>query len=210
MDKKAKVKQELPLKSISEKITYGENVTGMMGGDATFATIAALISAAADATTELETAKNAKDAAEAAAKAATDVQHTKEEEFDEAFTELGNGVDNIAKGDKTIIDKAGMDSFFPGKAAPVGEMPQVINLSASEGDGDGEIDLHWDKVKGASSYVIERATPNPSGFTFTGNSTKTSITIKSLTSGTKYWFKVAAIGSAGTGPFSDPATKIAP
>lgn len=29
-------------------------------------------------------------------------------------------------------------------------------------------------------------------------------------SGTKYWFRVAAIGTDGQGPWSDPATKIAP
>jgi hypothetical protein len=36
------------------------------------------------------------------------------------------------------------------------------------------------------------------------------MTVSNLTSGTKYWFKVAGLGSAGQGPWSDPATKIAP
>ena len=31
-----------------------------------------------------------------------------------------------------------------------------------------------------------------------------------LTSGTRYWFRVAAAGASGQGGWSDPATKIAP
>ena len=41
-------------------------------------------------------------------------------------------------------------------------------------------------------------------------STKSSTTVKNLTSGTKYWIRVAAFGAAGQGPWSDPATKVAP
>jgi len=40
-------------------------------------------------------------------------------------------------------------------------------------------------------------------------STKSSATLSGLTSGTKYWFRVAAIGAAGQGAWSDPATKMA-
>ena len=40
--------------------------------------------------------------------------------------------------------------------------------------------------------------------------TKSKTTVSGLTSGTKYWFRVAAVGTAGQGPWSDPATKLAP
>ena len=40
--------------------------------------------------------------------------------------------------------------------------------------------------------------------------TKSKATVTGLTSGTKYWFRVRAIGATGPGPWSDPATKIAP
>ena len=45
-----------------------------------------------------------------------------------------------------------------------------------------------------------------------GMDSKSSFTATGLTSGTKYWFRVAAVGS-GTGnqsPWSDPALKMAP
>lgn len=35
-------------------------------------------------------------------------------------------------------------------------------------------------------------------------------TISGLTSGVRYWFRVAAIGASGQSGWSDPATKIAP
>jgi hypothetical protein len=34
--------------------------------------------------------------------------------------------------------------------------------------------------------------------------------VKNLTSGQRYWFRVAAVGTEGPGPTSDPATRIAP
>ena len=42
-----------------------------------------------------------------------------------------------------------------------------------------------------------------------GFSTKSKFTVPGLTSGTKYWFRVAAIGTAGQAPWSDPATAMA-
>jgi len=37
-----------------------------------------------------------------------------------------------------------------------------------------------------------------------------SATVPGLTSGTRYWFRVAGVGTAGQGAWSDPATKVAP
>jgi hypothetical protein len=207
---KSKVKQELAKKSVAEKILYGIAVTTKMGGEAIFAPLAAIIASALAKTTALQTAKTAKDIAFATAKTTTDVQNTKVEDFDTVFTNLGNGVDAIAAGDKTTIDKAGMESFEPGKAASIGELGQVLSLALSVGDNDGELDGGWDKLKGAGSYVIQIATGTPDVFSFAASSTKSSVTISGLVSGTKYWIRVQGVGSAGPGPFSDPAYKVAP
>jgi len=43
-----------------------------------------------------------------------------------------------------------------------------------------------------------------------GTSTKSTTTIDGLTSGTRYWFRVAAVAALGQSGWSDPATKIAP
>ncbi|HEV7473405.1 MAG TPA: fibronectin type III domain-containing protein [Pyrinomonadaceae bacterium] len=41
-------------------------------------------------------------------------------------------------------------------------------------------------------------------------STKSSFTVTGLTPGTRYWFRVAAVGAGGQSGWSDPASKIAP
>ncbi|MEI6236400.1 MAG: fibronectin type III domain-containing protein [Planctomycetota bacterium] len=83
--------------------------------------------------------------------------------------------------------------------------------SAPSSDMDGTVDLTWDKVRGANSYMIQKS-PDPitgGSWTMGAISTKSSATLSGLTSGTKYWFRVAAIGAAGQGAWSDPATKMA-
>ena len=97
--------------------------------------------------------------------------------------------------------------------APVGPMPKITGFVATQGDSDGDIDMHWNAIKrGLKSYGIERTT-DPAGQTGWGNmtvATKSSATLIGLVSGTRYWFRVCAIGSAGPGPWSDAATKVAP
>ena len=213
MDKKAKTSQNLERKSVPEKLTYGPKVTVSMkaaDGGTSFASLEAKRIAAEDATKKLSKAKEEADKARAASESATDTQHTAEETFDLAFTELGRGVDDVAKGDKTIIDKAAMQSFFPGKATPIGELPQVTNLSLTEGDNPGELDGHHDPVNGASSYVREKSITTDDNWAFAGTSTSSSFTLAGLGSGIKVWVRVAAVGSAGTGPWSDPAVKFTP
>ncbi len=98
-------------------------------------------------------------------------------------------------------------------AAPVGPMPKVENLKLTQGDADGSVDSGWDAiVRGLQMFVIE-ATVDPAALTGwfqVGMTKKSSHTITGLTSGTRYWIRVRAMGAAGPGPWSDPATKVAP
>jgi chitodextrinase len=52
--------------------------------------------------------------------------------------------------------------------------------------------------------------PTATSWTHDSTSTKSSATVDGLTSGTRYWFRVSAIGPRGQSGWSDPATKIAP
>ena len=106
---------------------------------------------------------------------------------------------------------AGMDVF--GARTPVGPMPKVEGLRATQGDADGTVDLHWNAVKrGLANYIVE-STSDPAGLAgwhTAASPTRSSATIAGLTPGQRCWFRVAANGSAGAGPWSDPATKVAP
>jgi fibronectin type 3 domain-containing protein len=71
--------------------------------------------------------------------------------------------------------------------------------------GNGEITVSWSPVKGAAFYnVYEGASPNGEASipVRTGVFTPTSVVIGGLNNGTTYYFRVAAVNSAGIGPKS--------
>ena len=85
-------------------------------------------------------------------------------------------------------------------------------LSATAGNHEGTIKLIWKKVENSRSYIIQISS-DPPGVDSWGHAETVTVarkTIRNLTSGKKYWFRVAAIGSLGQSGWSEPATKIAP
>ena len=107
---------------------------------------------------------------------------------------------------------AGMDvAASPG--TPVGPMPKIDGLTATQGDNPGILDTQWNPIKrGASSYTIQISTDPAglTGWTIYGTSQKSKTELTGLVSGTRYWIRVCANGAAGPGPWSDPTTKTAP
>ena len=68
-----------------------------------------------------------------------------------------------------------------------------------------------DGVRGARAYLIERAPDAPAlEWDVIGSSTKKEASLNSMVSGTKYWFRVAALGTAGQSAYSDPVPLFAP
>jgi hypothetical protein len=103
--------------------------------------------------------------------------------------------------------------FSGTRAAPTPTPPSPPRvLVATSALHDGEIDLSWDMVTGAMTHVIEKSPdpPTATSWTHAGVSIKSEMTISGLTSGARYWFRVAAVGTSGQSGWSDPATKIAP
>jgi hypothetical protein len=47
------------------------------------------------------------------------------------------------------------------RAPDGGPMTQVVNLCGTTGDFAGTVDLTWDKVRGARSYIIQMTTTPP-------------------------------------------------
>ena len=66
-------------------------------------------------------------------------------------------------------------------------------------------------VGGAKSYCVEQRAneASPDAWTLATTSTKAKATVKGLVSGRKYWFRVAAIGSAGQGAWSETVGMVA-
>ena len=206
----SKVKLNLKLMAVTEKVQFARQISTSMTGNATFATPEPPLSEVDDAANNLEAAFNTANVARQNAIEKTSLLDDADTALNNILSKLGNYVDNTSDGDEAKILSAGMS--VKAKPVPIGSLPQALALAATEGDNQGEIDLTWDKVYGSRSYVVEY-TPDPitpTSWKTAGVSTKSNKSISSLQSGVKYWFRVAAVGAAGQGPWSDPATKYAP
>jgi hypothetical protein len=207
----AKVVLALSGLSIPDKVQKVRQFVTKMTGNASFPTPDPPLADVTAAVNKLESDYNDAQGKRQTAQAATNQQNLSEAEADRLTTALGGYVDGVAKGDDAKILSAGMST--KAAATPVGPLPAVSNLSAAGGDMDGEVDLNWQPLKGAKSYTVVKSTTgnvgNAADWTPAATGTKSKATVGSLTSGTRYWFRVAAIGSAGQGPWSDPATAIA-
>jgi hypothetical protein len=86
------------------------------------------------------------------------------------------------------------------------------SLSAASGDTAGEIDLAWEPVIEAHTYVVQKSkgSKHPLKWTNEDIVTKSNCTITKLKSRHKYWFRVAAVGRSGQGPWSEFVQEKAP
>jgi len=113
-------------------------------------------------------------------------------------------------------------------------LTQVINFSVSAGDFDGELDTHWDAVRGAVFYDLQICTGDPANekkwkeislskpmrsmdsasdpseeYSRTGVR-RTKATLSELSSGKRVWVRVRAACATGAGPWSEPRSKLVP
>ena len=87
---------------------------------------------------------------------------------------------------------------------PSGTPPAPTGLVATTDPTGASVQVTWNAVSGATSYALERAEGNPAGqFSAIGGTiTTTSYTDNSVTPGTVYSYRVAAVNASGTGSFS--------
>jgi hypothetical protein len=161
-----------------------------------------------------------------AAEQATDTYATAEQTLKEKLTQRVAAVDalrvlltqesqyvaNTAKGNGAVILSAGF-AIRSGRG-PAAPLEAVVNMSCSAGDHAGELDVMWDGQAGAKMYVLQICTGDPlveANWRQVDLTTKSKFAVTGLTSGTRYWFRVAARGTGNTqGPWSDFAEKMAP
>ena len=205
----AKVKLDLSGKSEADVIDLGTQHSAAMNGNANFPTpnpstadfdaaLAAAVAAVAD-TDALYTAWRASVAAKDAAIV----------ELRNQLTQRASYVDNASGGDEEKI----LSSAFSVRAAPtpVGLPGQPGNLIARMGSLEGTIELDWDPVRGARSYIIDcKLHSDTEQWQQVKISTRSDVTLTGLISGSTYAFRVRAVGTAGEGPWSDEAVKMAP
>ena len=215
------IKAKLDLKNLTDDEVIADSeliVTRMTSNAATFATPNPPLAGITSAVYDMRTLIAQRNALLAQAQQVTIALRAKRDILELIVSneasyveQIANNSTNPANPPASIILLAGM--HVADAPTPVGQMPQIAGLFATQGDGNGEVDLHWNPIKrGLNSYLIEKTTDpaGQTGWAYATTVTKSSAAVTGLTSGTRYWFRVAAIGSAGQGPWSDPATKVAP
>jgi hypothetical protein len=207
----AKVRLALQSMTVPQKVQFvREVVTKSTGNPVATGSTPTLAQLSAGADTLEGKALAAQTARDSSAQATAE-QDNAERDVDLLMTQFGNFIDIASGGDEAKILSVGLNVRAP-STTPIGELAQVQNLAALVGDNDGEIDVDWDAVRGAKTYEIHKSADpiTPTGWSAAGSATKSKSTVSGLSSGTKYWFRVRGIGAAGPGPWSDPATKVAP
>ena len=126
--------------------------------------------------------------------------HEREDELSNSIVLLGSYVQSASSGDKEKILSSGFD-VRKERTVSNEEMDVPENVSC-KGGRDGEVKVSWDGVDKAKTYVVEMSSDNGATWTSQGTPTKSKETVKGLTSGTIYWFRVAAIGSNGQSDWS--------
>src|SRR5947207_1322940 len=147
-----KVKLNISRLSISDKIAKCRQMIAAMTGNPKFPTPNPPLTTVTTALNDLEGATNDAQSGRQEAKAKTAIQNDKDDTVDGLMSQLAGYVESVAGGDEAIIRSAGMDTKAP-PSQPSDIPPAPANLSATAGDRDGEIDLAWEAVTGAKSYV---------------------------------------------------------
>jgi hypothetical protein len=196
--------------SVPDKIEKANSFIKAINGNANFPSPGEQLVKIGEAVASLQAAYTDATEARGIAVTKTAIMNQLEAALDLLLTALGHYVEGECKGDEAKIKSAGMD--IKAAATPIGIPQRPDGMTAAEGLKNGSINLKWKAVKGARSYVVRTTATIADGASWKQVLvvTKASATIDNLVSGTQYWFQVAAVGAAGQGPWSDPATKVAP
>lgn len=122
------------------------------------------------------------------------------------YIDLGGYVQAASNGDHELIKSAG--GVVRRSPSPIGELPAPKKVTAVSTPFAGRIDISWGGVRGRSMYEPEMCSGDPkveSDWKPLFLTTKNRHTITGLESGKLYYFRVKAIGTAGSSPVSDQA-----
>lgn len=187
-----------------EKIGFFRNVIEKITDNPTYPTPDVPV---VDATASVDKLENAYYAARDGSHVAVSFMHQCEDETDALFRKLVDYVSRIADGDESKI----LSSGFQVSKEPAPR--QKAEFTVKEGEKPGTVVLRRQAVQGARSYIWQNcqgdAPAAENGWSVSGVSTQATFEAEGLTSGMKYWFRVAAVTAEGTGAFSPAISKIA-
>jgi hypothetical protein len=205
----ARIRLNLRNLSVTDKVAKGRQIVTAMTSNTGFLNPNPPLAEVTTSLDDLEKAFASVQAARSEVTTRTVNQENAETRLDQMLTQLAGYVESIAGKNDALITSAGLETKSSRSAPTAPTTPQ--SLSATVGAHDGEINLSWKPVSNARSYVIEsNLDPAATSWTHVGIATSANKTISNLTSGKRYWFRVAAVGAVGQSGWSEHATKIVP
>ena len=148
---------------------------------------------------------------EADLKEAVRVKNEKRAVLEGVFTLRGAYVDRTGGGVESKITSAALE--VRAVPVPTTSLAKVLNLHASAGDNEAEIDLGWNgDIKGRRGFFVEmREDVAGTPWVQVKVVTRSSATVPGLTPGKRYLFRVRAFGPDEiVGPWSDEAQQRCP
>lgn len=206
----ARVKLNLRNLSVTEKIAKGRQIVGAITNNASFPNPSPPLTDVSAALDDLDKAFGSVKSARSEVSTRVVVQDNAETRVDQLLTQLAGYVESVAGRDDTLITSAGMETKASRSTPTIPGEPEA--LSATAGNHEGVILLAWRPVPNAKSYTIESSTDPAQATSWAHVAIATSATkaINNLKSGTRYWFRVAAVGAGGQSGWSEQATRVAP
>jgi hypothetical protein len=181
------------------------NIVSKLTGNPDFAT----------PTPPLPTVSDAADVLDAALKAHADNPGPREKEArDNAFdvlkglvVDLGGYIQAASNGRKELIEGAGCE--VRRDSSPIGQLPAPLGLLALTTSYAGRLDIRWSGVPGRILYALEICAGDPkvaSDWSLLVQTSRNRFSAMGLQSDHTYFFRVAALGTAGMSPVSDTAS----
>ena len=206
----SKVKIGMERLSIPAEVIKVGSIVTQMTGNASFPAPAPSLSEVTAAKNALNAAYQSAEAARNDSKAKTLAQGAAETALMGVVSKLADYVNTASGGDEPVILSSGFE--VAADATPAGLPGKPENFSLTAGDKPGEVHGHFDAVKYGRTYKVQYLIgPNPSGSWLNGDpALKSNFDLEDLTSGDRVWVRLQAVGTAGTGPWSDPVSVIVP
>jgi hypothetical protein len=183
--------------TIITKQTANPNVPGNTAVLAAFVTKqTALETALANAAAARETSKNMTDAVKDAVV-----------EWRGALGDLAAFTQSVTGGVTVKITSAGFEVRDEPTPTPI--PAQVVSLNVYLTETPGHSRLEWDMVDRAEGYMVQ-GSPDPitsTSWTQPTFSPRATFSVNGAVAGQPYCYRVAAINSAGQGPWSEPAQR---
>ena len=214
----SKIKRDDKQLTVAKKADRGDAISAACSPNPHITAAAAKVAAFKLANDALRAAHLAKKSAEAECRRLTQEETAADRNWNLAQEALCQGIEVDTNGNADAIRTTTLVPYEPGQptagtaAAALATAP--TNTHARTGRFPGEIDLGCDHRAGAHGYLWQICAGDPSvaaNWQALGHGSCTGYTATGLTSGAKYWFRVAVTGS-GTdtqSPWSDVAQGMA-